>query len=206
MLDVLPGLVARQGFKVVAPGYALRQLPQVLSGQQVAQFGLANQDDLQQLLFCRLQVGQQSHLFEHVARQVLCLVDDEYDAPPLGMRPEQLLVEAVDQCFDTAPVLRGENPEFLADGLEKLDDGEARVQDDRDIGVVRELVLQQRANEGGLAGPDFAGELHEAAALGYPVDEVSQRLAMAFAKEQVTRVRRYRERLLIESEETRIHD
>ena len=58
MLDVLRGLVASQRLEVISAGDTLRQLPQVLPGKQVSQFGLADQDDLQQLLLRGLKIGQ----------------------------------------------------------------------------------------------------------------------------------------------------
>ena len=119
---------------------------------------------------------------------------------------EQLPVEGIDQCLDATPDLRREDAEFLADGFEEFDDRQPRVQYDGDIGIVRQLVLQQGAYECRLAGSHFTGQLHEAAAFGNAVDEVCERLAVAFTHEQVTRVGRYRERLFIEPEETRVHD
>ena len=188
VLDILCGLVTRQGLEMVAAGYALRQLPQIFPRKQVPKFGLPDQDNLQQFLFRGLQVGQQPHLFEHVAGQVLRLVDDEDDAASFGMSSEQLPVKGIHQRLDAAPHVRGKDPEFLANGFEKLDDREARVQYNGDVGIVRQLVLQQ------------------AAALGHAIDEMRERLAVALAHEQVTRVGRYREWLFIESEETRVHD
>ena len=191
---------------MVAAGNALCQLTQILPGKQVPKLGLADQDDLQQFLFRGLQVGQQPHLLKHVARKVLRLVDDEYDAASVGMSLEQLPVQGIHQCLDAAPDFRRKDSEFLANGLEELDDREARVQNDGDVGVIRELVLQQSAHEGRLAGSDLTGELHETATLGNAVNKVRECLAVTFAHKQITRVGRYREWLFIKSEETRIHD
>ena len=52
MIDVLRRLLARQRLEVIAPGDALRQLAKVVLRKNVAQLGLANQNDLQQLLPC----------------------------------------------------------------------------------------------------------------------------------------------------------
>ena len=42
--------------QVVASGDALRELPQLIARQQLTQFGLADEDDLQQLLRVGLEV------------------------------------------------------------------------------------------------------------------------------------------------------
>ena len=60
------GLGGIQRREVIARGDALRQLPQLPAGEHVAQFGLADQDDLQQFLGRRLQIGQQADLFQRL--------------------------------------------------------------------------------------------------------------------------------------------
>ncbi len=60
---------------MIAAGDALGELPQFIAIQQIAQFGLTDQDDLQQLLGVGLQIGEQPHLFEHLGREVLRLID-----------------------------------------------------------------------------------------------------------------------------------
>ncbi|MEG2314027.1 MAG: hypothetical protein RSB83_11820, partial [Brevundimonas sp.] len=49
---------------------ALGELPQFGPGHHVAQFGLAQQQDLQQLLGVGFQVGEQAHLLQRIGRQV----------------------------------------------------------------------------------------------------------------------------------------
>ncbi len=57
-------VIGVEWLEVVSTGDALRDLPHVRPVEQVAQLGLADQDDLQQLLFRRLEVRQQAHLLE----------------------------------------------------------------------------------------------------------------------------------------------
>ena len=66
-------------------------------------------------------------------------------------------------------------------------------------------LLEEAAADGGLAGADLAGQQHEAAAALQPVQQVRQRLAVPRAQVQEARVGRDRERLLLQSEEGRIH-
>jgi hypothetical protein len=50
---------------VIACGDALGELAKLGPVQQGAEFGLAQQDDSQQLSLVRLQIGQQADLFQH---------------------------------------------------------------------------------------------------------------------------------------------
>ena len=66
-------------------------------------------------------------------------------------------------------------------------------------------VQEQRTDQHGLAGADLTRQLHESTAFGNAVNQVRERLTMAFAHEEVTRIRRYRKRLFIETKEFRVH-
>ena len=83
--------------------------------------------------------------------------------------------------------------------------GDLWVQYDRDVSIVGHSIQQQRTNERGLAGADFAGELHEPTAFRNAINEVRERLAMPLTHEEVTGIGRYRERFLVESEKAGVH-
>ena len=100
--------------------------------------------------------------------------------------------------------VRHADAELLADGEQELRRGHARIEDQRDLGVLRRL-RQERAHDGGLAGADLAGELHEAAGLVDAVQQVRQRLGVPLAQVQVARIGRDRERLFVEAEERQVH-
>ena len=95
-------------------------------------------------------------------------------------------------------------PELLADGEQELRRRHLRIEDQGDLGVLRRL-RQQRAHDGGLAGADLAGELHEAAGLVDAVQQVRQRLGVPLAEVEIARIRSDRERLLVEAEKGQIH-
>ena len=76
--DVAPVSLVGQRTQVVARDHALRELFQLGPREHLAQLGLADQDDLQQLAFVGLQVGQQAQLLQHVGREHLRLVDDQH--------------------------------------------------------------------------------------------------------------------------------
>ncbi len=64
---------------MVAHRDALAQLAKAAFVELVAQLGLADERDLQQLALVGLEVRQQPHLLEQLAAQVLRLVDQEHD-------------------------------------------------------------------------------------------------------------------------------
>ena len=208
MAQVLRGFRLGERTQVVARHHALGQLLEFRTGQQRAQLGLADQHDLQQLALVGLEIGQQAQLLEHAGRKVLRLVDDQHVVLPARVRIEQELVQRIEVVLGrgAAAAARGVgHMELVADRLQQLDRGELGVEDVGDVAMLGNL-LEQAATDGGLAGADFAGQHHEAAATAlHAVEQVRQRLAMALAHEQETGVRRDRERLVLQAEEGRVH-
>ena len=205
MLYILCGFFPRQRLEVIAAGNPLRELAKIIACQEFAQLGLADKDDLQQFLFCRFEVSQQAHLLQHRRRQVLRFVDDQDRTPAFRVRLEKMVIERVRLCLDAALVVQYVDVQFFADRCKELEHRQLRVQHHRHVRIVRHSVLQQRANEGGFAGTDFAGQLDESAALGYAVHQVCERFPMTLAHEQVARIRGNRKRLFIQPEEAGVH-
>src|SRR5690606_3445292 len=112
-----------------------------------------------------------------------------------GIGVQQVAVERVHQRLEAAAGGGDVDVQFLADGLQQLDRVLPRVQHQGDVGVLRQL-LQQQAAEGGLAGADLAGQLHETAAtaLADAEQQVRERIPVALAEEDEARVRGDRER------------
>ena len=81
MHDVLAHFVVRQRLQVEGHRHALRQLAQVRALQQRAQFRLAHQDHVQQVVFLRVHVGEHADLFQTPDAEVLGLVDDQHHRP-----------------------------------------------------------------------------------------------------------------------------
>ena len=137
--------------------------------------------------------------------EVLRLVDDQHHAAAAGVRVEQLPPDQVHQRLGAvAPGLRHVDVQLLADGEQELGGRDARVEDQRDVGVARQL-LEQAADDRGLAGAHLAGQLDEAARLVDAVQQVRERLRMPLAEVQVAGVGGDRERLFLESEKARVH-
>ena len=82
------------------------------------ELGLADQDDLQQLLPGGFEIGQQANLLEDGRGQILRLVDDQDGAAALGVRLQQVMIERVGQCLDAAAVVNHLDMQFLADRRE----------------------------------------------------------------------------------------
>ena len=205
--DVLRGFVSRQRIEVKARDHALRKLFEFGPRQHRAQFGLADEHDLQQLALVRLQVGQQAQLLQHLDREHLCLVDDEHVVLPHCMGAQQKLVERVEVVLDGCRLRAGvleRDAELLAHRAQQLHHRELRVEDVRHVAALRDL-LQEAAAHRRLAGTDFAAEQHEPAAAAQAVEQVRQRLAMALAHEQKARVWRDREGLVLQAEVLRVH-
>ena len=121
---------------MIPAGDALRELAQFRPCEQIAQLGLTDQDDLQQLGRRRLEIGEQPHLLERVRTQVLRLVDDQHDAPSARVRVEQSAADQVHQELDAAAAGFGHrDAQLFADGQQEFGGRDPRVQDQRDVGV-----------------------------------------------------------------------
>ncbi|MPM36844.1 hypothetical protein SDC9_83448 [bioreactor metagenome] len=94
--------------------------------------------------------------------------------------------------------------ELIADRAQQLQHGELGIEDVRDVAVIRNL-LQKAAAHRGLAGADLARQQHEAAARVQPVEQMRQRLAVAVAHEQVSRVGRNGKGLVLQPEKRGVH-
>ena len=98
--NVLVGFRLRQRFQVEAGNHALRQLLQLGACQHVAQFGLANQDDLQQLAFAGFRLVSSRNCSNTSDDRVLRLVDDQHIVLAHRVGAQQELVEPVQIGLD----------------------------------------------------------------------------------------------------------
>ena len=94
--------------------------------------------------------------------------------------------------------------QFFADRQQELGGRDARVQDQGDFGIARQL-LEQAADDRRLAGADFTRQLDEATGLVDAVQQVRQRLRVPLTEVQVAGVRRDRERFFLEAEKACVH-
>ena len=111
-----------------------------------------------------------------------------------------MAAQQVDQVLEAAlGAGRDRESQLLADGQQEFRGRHARIENQRDLGVLGRLG-QQRANYRRLARTHLAGELDEPPGLVDPVNQVRQCLRVPFREEQVARIGGDRERLLVEAE------
>src|SRR5207249_700925 len=119
------------------------------------------EEDLEDLLACRLEVRQQAELLEDARIEVLRLVDQQGDvAAGAGVLDQELV-----QTVEAAELARrlGRDAELDQDVLEDLVEADRRVhQEDR--ADARIEGVEQVAEEGGLPGAGLADERQEALA------------------------------------------
>ena len=135
------------------------------------------------------------------------LIDDQHRLAPLRMQRQQEDVERVDVVLDrpgTGVGGRHLDAELIADGLQQLKRREFRVEDIGDLHGVGHL-LQEAAEDGGLAGTDIAGEQDNAATALQSVQQVGQCLAMARTHEEVARVRSDRKWVVLKAKVAGVH-
>ena len=111
------------------------------------------------------------------------------------MRLQQALVENVDQILDARCVfVANENPQLFANRQNELQGCQLGIEDHGHVGMAGH-ALQKRTDDGGLAGADLAGQLDEAAGFRDAVQQMSERLRVALAHEEIARIGRDGERL-----------
>ncbi len=75
------------------------QLAQTLAVEDLRQFGLADEDDLQQFFLLGFEVGEQPNLLQHARFEVLRLVDDQCDVVVGRQLAQQERVDRVVQIL-----------------------------------------------------------------------------------------------------------
>ncbi len=68
--------------QVIAYRDALIELPHFAQIELVSQFGLSNEDNLQQFAVIRFQIGEHTELFKHRELHILGLVDNHHGIAP----------------------------------------------------------------------------------------------------------------------------
>ena len=83
MLDIGADFLELHGRQMMRRDDPLAQLLEPLrAGDALAEFGLAEQEDLQQRLPAELEIAQHPQLFQCIAAHILGFIDDEQGAPP----------------------------------------------------------------------------------------------------------------------------
>ena len=133
------------------------------------QFGLAKQHDLQQLVGCGFQIGQQAQEFQVVERDALRFLDKHHHAPSGFVARQQDGIELGEPRLAT--MFRGIDAEVGQNGRQHVVGRQGGVAEVDAVDGVGELA-DQLAAQHGLAAADFAHHLDDALAL---ADGVQQR-------------------------------
>jgi hypothetical protein len=201
--DVAGRFLQRERPELAAQRDALLELPQRLVVEQRRDLGLAGHDHREQLALVGLDVGEQPDLFEDVARQALCLVDQQYRGFAGFGAAAQHVFELQQQRR-----LRLARPvaqlEAVREHLDELGARERRVLQMHAVHA-RRLPLERGPDERRLAGPRLAHEQRDAGTAGDAVLQVAQRLPVNVGHHQETRVRRQVERTLAKAVEGLVH-
>ena len=159
----------------------LSELTQFRLLQDLRQFRLARQDNLDQFVRLGFQVGDQPDLLQDQRFQVLRLVDNQHHGTSCMVLGEQEAVEGIQQ-FRAVQPFPGD-PEFPVDAAQKFRGGKARIEDQ---GAAKSCIVElaeQCPQDGGLAGPHFTGKGDETGMVVDAVDEMGKGLLMVFAQE-----------------------
>src|SRR5688500_6398893 len=79
VVSIMRHVAASEGMQFVVDENSLAQLAQFFARQDLLQFRLPHQYNLEQLLFVGFQIRKEPNLLEHVEAEILRFVDDEYD-------------------------------------------------------------------------------------------------------------------------------
>ena len=134
---------------------ALIQLPELRASQHDRQLGLSGQNNLQQLLFVGLEVGKQSNLLQHLDTEVLRLVDHQHCAPVGAMITQQKLVQGIGEHLQANRAPGVIDIKFIAHRGQQLNGAQGGVENDGDVGAIRQL-FKQTAIQRGLPGTHFS--------------------------------------------------
>src|SRR5690606_34622757 len=164
-------------------------------------FGLAGQDDLQQLFLSAFEVAEQAQQFQAGHVQVLRVVDHQHAGAAVVPAAEQ---EAVERVQVGGGVGTGLDPEVAADRRQQVGSLEEGVEQQRDDRAAILDFIQQPAQEGALAGAHVAGQQHESLAREHAVHGFRQFALDRAGAEIVLRIRGGRERRPLQAEALQI--
>ncbi len=179
--DVPLGLEPVERGEVITNRDPLAKLAQALLVELVAQLGLADQDDLEELALVRLEVREQAHLLEEIRLEVLRLVDQEHHVVPGRGLLQEITVQHLDVGGPVDPPRL--ETELDQDRPHQLRGGHHRVQDQRRV-IRRPELRQDRAAHGRLPGADLSRDLDEPLAFADPEEHVVERLAVLVREEE----------------------
>src|SRR4030081_3144614 len=80
-------------------GYSLGELVQLRREKEIPQLGLSNQDQLQDLKFIGVNVGNHPQVFQRFRLEVLGLVNDQDCSSPIGVLSVQKILQSFEKIW-----------------------------------------------------------------------------------------------------------
>ena len=140
MMNIGLGFLPIERSKVVPHRDPLPQLPQFGPIQRISQFGLPDQDDLQQFSVVGFQIGQEANLLEEVLGHVLRLVDEQDDINIVTNLLQKIGIEPLKQLGITAKFQLGSGEAVVTGGARSQHLVVALVLREREVALVKREV------------------------------------------------------------------
>lgn len=202
MGDVGGDVAEAEGLEVVGDGDALGELAQLVLLQQVVQLGLADEDQVQQVVLLGVDVGEHADLFQALDAEVLRLVDDQHHRVAGGVLADQELDEIVVELdLGLAFVLQAIGHHDPLGHFAEVVVGEVDQPDTQ----LRPDLVEQAIDERGLAAAHLAGDDGEALAVLDAVLEQRQRRGVALRHVEERGIGQQREGAFLEAVEVLVH-
>jgi hypothetical protein len=203
MADVAFRLLAGQSPQVEAAKHALAQLPHVVCLKAFAQFGLAHDNDLEQLGVVGFEIADHPHLLERIAREGLGLVEHQHHRLAFGEAPDQKILQAAQQVGGGV-VCVVIHLKLTADAAKQIGGADAGVVDSREDDAVVEVPQHQPGHQR-FARAHLTGQQDKALALADGVDQRRQRFFVIRGGIEEARIGRVVEGQFTQAEKRCVH-
>src|ERR1035438_8549759 len=203
-IHVGDGIRQVEAAEQAAQGNALFELAELRSFQLAVEFGLAGDDDLEQLSTAVFEIAEEANFFQNVPIEVMRLIDYEHGGAAHGGALQQHVVER-EKHFGLRMAIAAQL-QIVREELEKLLHGKARVEERGEGDLLGVEEIPQAFEHGGFAGADLAGEDDKTLAALHAIDEVGEGLFVLRTPKQEPRVGAHVKRILREAEEGVIHN
>lgn len=204
MAHIFAGILQIHGVEVIAHGNPLIELTHVAPFEQRAKFGLADEDNLDELVGLSFEIGEEADLFQHRRIEMLGLVDDQNHRAPFPALPQQKLVEKMKQIpgFGGRPF----DGEFPSNRPQQIEGADAGIEDESEAVAVVVEVFEESPQHRGLAGADLAGNGDEAATVLDAVEQMGENFPMISAQIDEPGIRREGKGFFLKTVKIQIHE
>src|SRR5437660_1825139 len=168
-VDVATSLVQIEGAKVRTKRNSLLKLSEIGGIELLIQLLLSNEQNLQQFLARRFQVGQESDFLQNVDRKMVGFVHHQYGRETLRKTCNHVTAQIQQKL--TLGFARSGKPEVSCNVLQELHWAQARVKDVRIRNIGARQYLKKAPDQKGLTRAHLARHDHEALASFHAVVE-----------------------------------